>query len=255
MKKYLEKFHSLKIFRLNDIVSLVGNERSCKELLRNYKKQGLILQVRRDLYAITDLATKAIIVSKFEIGSHITPTSYISYHSALEYHGVSHQVFYSLYISTEQRFNEFDFEEIHYSYCKSAINSGTETPSMNSLVKVTNLERTVIDCLDRIERAGGLEEIVHSFALITYLDENKLLTYLAEYNKAYLYKKVGFVLQHFKDNLNLSDNFIQHCLQKGFAHIKYLTNPEESNTFFSEWNLCAPKNILSYLEQGNNELV
>jgi len=37
--------------------------------------------------------------------------------------------------------------------------------------------------------------------------------------------------------------------------VKYLTKPGESDTFHKDWNIYAPKNILSYLEQGNNELI
>jgi hypothetical protein len=75
MKKYLEDFHRMKLFRLEDVVQIVGNKKSAKDLLRNYKKQQLICQIRRDLYTVTDLATKQAIATKFEIGSNITPLS------------------------------------------------------------------------------------------------------------------------------------------------------------------------------------
>jgi len=255
MKRYLERLHQLKLFHLKEAVSLTGSEDSAKALLYSYKKQGLVNQIRRDLYTVTDLATKINAANKFEIGSHINPSAYLSYHTALEYHGVAHQIFYDLYVASEQRFNEFNFDDIHYSYCISPIKSGVYSPTMDSLVKVTNLERTVIDCLDRIDRGGGLEEIIHCFSLITYLDEKKLSAYLADYNKLSLYRKVGFVLQYFSDNVKISNEFILDCQQKGGQHTIYLTSPEESSAYFSEWKLCAPKNILSYLEQGENELV
>lgn len=255
MQQYIEQLHVLKLFELKDIIALTGKERSGQELLRNYAKRGLVVQIRRNLYSVTDLATKATTANKYEIGSHISSSSYISYHSALEYHGIAQQVFYYLSISSNTRFNDFDFENRHYAYCKSNIPVGIESPSMDSLVKVTDLERTIIDCLDRLNRAGGLEEFIHSLAMITYLNENKLLDYLAAYNKAFLYKKAGFVLQQFQNELKLSPNFIVFCHQKGFAHVKYLTDAVESDKFYKEWNIYAPKNILSYLEQGNNELV
>jgi predicted transcriptional regulator of viral defense system len=95
MKKYLEDFHRMKLFRLKDVVQIVGNEKSAKDLLHNYKKQQLIYRIRRNLYTITDLATKQAIATKFEIGSNITPSAYVSHHSALEYHGLAHQQFIS----------------------------------------------------------------------------------------------------------------------------------------------------------------
>src|SRR5690606_35017214 len=100
-------FHRMKLFRLEDVVQIVGNKKSAKDLLRNYKKQQLICQIRRDLYTVTDLATKQAIATKFEIGSNITPSAYVSHHSALEYHGLAHQQFFILYISSAQKFTPF----------------------------------------------------------------------------------------------------------------------------------------------------
>lgn len=255
MKSYLEEFHSRKLFRFEDIVDLIGNENTAKDLLYNYKKQRLICPVRRNLYAVTDLATKECLATKFEIGSNITPSSYISYHTALEYHGIAHQLFYGLYASSESRFNNFEFNEISYIYCESRIKSGSYTPTMNSLIKVTDIERTVVDCIDRIDRAGGLEELIQSISLITYLNEEKLKLYIDAYAKAFLYQKIGFILLYFQQQIKISDNFILHCKKNIDKSVRYLTTREESPVFFKEWNLCAPENILSYLEQGGSEIV
>jgi predicted transcriptional regulator of viral defense system len=255
MKTYIEEFHNRKLFCFEDAVNLIGNDNSAKDLLYNYKKQKLICSVRRNLYVATDLATKKSIATKFEIGSNITPTSYISYHTALEYHGIAHQVFYDLYVSSEGRFNNFAFDGINYQYCESKINLGVLTPNLDSLVKVTDIERTVIDCIDRIDRAGGLEELIHSFSLITYLNEEKLKLYIDEHAKTFLYQKTGFILSYFRQETKISDNFIFYCKQNIGQSVRYLTTREESPVFFKEWNLCAPENILSYLEQGGSEIV
>jgi len=255
MKKYLSGLHVKKIFTFEDVVSLTNNVNSAKDLLQNYKKQNLIIQIRRNLYSVCDLATGVTLANKFEIGSNVSSSSYISYRSAFEYYGIAHQIFYDIYISSSSRFNNFDFESILYLYSKSVIDIGVETPSMDSLVKVTNLERTVVDCIDHIDRAGGIEELVRCLNLIGYLNEDNLLEYLVAYNKAILYKKVGFVLERFKEKLKLSNEFIENCNQKGKKHIGYLTNKDESDFFHNYWNIYAPKDILSYLEQGNNEFV
>jgi hypothetical protein len=34
-----------------------------------------------------------------------------------------------------------------------------------------------------------------------------------------------------------------------------MTDTQESNTYFKEWQLYAPANILSFLEQGGGEYV
>jgi predicted transcriptional regulator of viral defense system len=143
MKKYLEELHQLGIFHKKDVLSFIKDDNAAKELLRRYKKTGLISQIRRDLYSVNDLANKATLATKFEIASQITPSAYLSYHAALEYHGLANQVFYELYVSSEERFNNFEYEGISYTYCKSGISPGVVKPPMDSLVKVTDLERTV----------------------------------------------------------------------------------------------------------------
>lgn len=250
MKKYLEELHKLKLFRLKDIVVISGNENSAKDLLQNYKKQKLVCHIRRDLYSVTDLASKIHTASKFEIASQITDSSYLSYHSALEYHGLAQQVFYDIYVSSNKKFNSFEFDEINYLFCQSKIDLGVTTPSADTLIHVTDLERTVIDCIDRIDRSGGIEELVKCFSLLTFLNEEKLLKYLEQYSKQFLFQKVGFILQYFKNETKLSEKVFDICKSKIGMSTRYLTEPQESDTYFTEWKICAPANILLFLEQG-----
>ena len=255
MKQYLEELHKLRIFRLKDVESLVGNLNSAKDLLQNYKKQKLVCQVRRDLYVATDLASKQSLANKFELAGKITPTSYLSYQSALEYHGLAHQVFFDLWVSSSNRFSSFGFEGINYQYCESKSMDGVISPGTSSFIRVSNLERTVVDCIDKIERCGGLEELIQCFSLMTYLNEELLLDYLQVYDKQFLYQKAGFILEHFKQEVKLSKDFFDLCKQKMGKSTRYLTDQSESTHYFKEWKLCAPGNILSFLEQGGESYV
>ena len=253
--KYLEDFHKLRIFHKKDIVKLVSTENAAKEILRRYKKLNFISQVRRDLYVVTDLPTKQSLASKYEIASYISPSSYLSYHAALEYYGLAHQVFYEIYISSKEEFRNFDYEGISYTFCPSKTGVGVTNPFTDSFVKVTDLERTVIDCINRIDLSGGLEELVQCFAIITYVNENKLLHYLQQYNTKILYQKVGFMLRYFQKEMRLSDSFFDVCKKNMSNNTGFLTYKQESNTYFKEWKLYAPENILSFLEQGGNDYV
>jgi predicted transcriptional regulator of viral defense system len=247
--KYIAKLHELRIFQKKDAVALIGNKNAAKEILRRYKKQGLIYQIRRNLYVATDLANKVGIVSKFEIAGKITPSSYLSYHTALEYHGLAHQIFYEMYISSKETFNNFDYSGITYTFCRSKSDLGIITPVMDSLVRTTDLERTVLDCINRIDLSGGLKELIECLAIITYINENKLVDYLGKFDKQFLYQKTGFLLSYFRKEMRLSNDFFELCKSKTGINTRYLINTRESSTYFKDWKLCAPKNILSFLEQ------
>ena len=250
MTKYIEKIHELRIFRKKEFVALTTSEDAAKEFLRRYKRQRFITQIRRDLYAATDLATKAPLVSKFEIASQINKSAYLAYHSALEYYGLTNQVFYEMAVASSQRFNNFEYDGIRYFYVESKTDIGVVNPPTDSLIKVTELERTMVDCINRIDLCGGLEELIQCFSLITYVNEDKLITYLTAFNKQFLYQKAGFILSYFQNEMNLSKFFFEYCKSKIGKSVRYLTYLNESDTYFNEWQLCAPSNILSFLEQG-----
>jgi len=253
--KYLEGLHHLKIFHKRDAVGFIKDENNAKETLRRYKKLGLIAQVRRDLYVATDLGTKASLASKYEIAGHVTPSSYLAYHAALEYHGLAHKVLNILYISSIDAFRNFEYDGIRYIFCQSYSDAGIICPATDSHVRVTDLERTVLDCINHIDLSGGLEELIQCLAIITVINESKLLEYLACFDKPFLYQKTGFILRYFQKEMNLSDDFFELCKSKTGQSARYLTNKHESDTYFKEWRLIAPHDLLSFLEQGGNEYV
>ncbi len=253
MKDYLNKLHQLKLFRLEEVSDMTGNVGAAKALLASYVERGFVCHIRTDLYSVTNLATKTCASNKYEIASHISNSSFISYHAAMEYHGFGHQISQKVMVGCKSRFRPFEYDGISYSPHVSTINDGIITPPMDSNVRVTDRERTVIDCIDYIKYAGGLEELVHSLSSITFLNEKKLVEYLALYGKPTLYKKVGFFLSRFQEEMQLSQNFISHCKDHAGEGVVKLT--DQAKQYDSEWMIYMPQNILSYLEQGVEEYV
>ena len=255
MQGYLTKFHTLKLFTLKDATAALGKRGAASELLKNYISKGLLCKVRRNLYGVTNPATGHILADQYEIASAITSSAYISYHSALEYYGLANQMFYDVYVSSESRFNDFEFDGRTYRYCGSGSEKGITTPLMSGNVKVTTLERTVIDCIDRIDRSGGTEELLQSIRSVQYLDENRLLEILEDYNKATLYKKTGFVLEHYGDRLRLSKDFFDCCREKDNVGSKLLASSEACTKFDSKWRIYYPEIFYDLVQQDDYEIV
>ena len=88
MSDYLHKLHKMKLFSLQDAAKVAGNESTAKSLLSAGLRNGTVCRIKKNLYAVTDLATMRCAASKYEIASHITETSCVAYHSAMEYHGL-----------------------------------------------------------------------------------------------------------------------------------------------------------------------
>lgn len=251
MFDYLEQFHKQRIFSLDYAEKVVGSRHHAQVLINRYCNAGLLKHIRRNLYAVVNLGTKSIDVNRFQIGSQITPTAYIAYHSAFEYHGLGHQVFYDTYVASESRFSEFTFDGSTYLFASSPVGAGVVTPPMDPLVRVTDLPRTIVDCIDRIDKCGGTEELLQCLNAAPHFDGEAVIPYLAAYSKRVLYKKTGFVLSLFKEKIRHFDSLLSVCREKGNGGVDVLSS-EVNNVYHKEWGLYAPQNMNSFIEQGAN---
>ena len=245
MTDVLSISYKMRIFTLSDLSDPLGRSvSSLASMLQRWQRQGLAMQIRRNLYCMVDPVSGQPTMSKYEIGSRLAASAYISYHTALEFHGIAHQPFNEVMVSCKSRVTPFSFDNIDYNIFHDKIGTeGVITPKGNPLVRVTDLERTLLDCFDRIDRAGGIEELLHCMEAVVLLDENKLYDYLKLYNKSFLYQKTGFLLEQIKDRSHISDEFIDTCRIMGKNHVKWLTNSDESDTFIKEWQLYVPQLI------------
>ncbi len=252
--KYLENLQRKKIFNLGYVTTLTGNEMTAKSLLSSYKKNGYIQSIRRNLYVALDLASKNPLANRFEIGSSVNQGAYISHHSALEYHGVANQVFYTITVSSSKVFQPFEYDGIGYEFCNSKIESGVSSPFQTPNVKVTDIERTVADCIFDIERAGGTEEIIESLKLLPMLDETKLISYLDEYAHIFLWQKTGYLLENLKDSLRISNDFLNECKCHIHNRKNYLDRQSDM-VYQPDWKLYVPKNLFNSIDEGGDFLV
>ena len=255
--KYYEKLLNMGIFTFADIINLTGNKDTANSLVREYQKKRYIIRIKRNLYSAINLETKETVANKFEIGSNITDTAYVSHHSAFEYYGVINQVYYEVYVSSDSKFRDFEFKDIGYVYRKSIFNEGVIYSKNNRNIRVTDLERTVIDSVKDFEKIGGLEELLQCIDLITYLDYEKLYKYLQFYNSQIVYQKTGYILEHFKDELKIPGKFFDMCESKIGKSRRYLYKnlKNEKGIYNGKWQLIVPENLLSIIRQGDDILV
>jgi predicted transcriptional regulator of viral defense system len=254
--KTYEKLLRFGVFSINDVDAIYGNRNSAASAIRTLQKNGLVKSIKKNLYVCNDIENRAPVADKFKIGSSITKDAYISHHSALEFHGVGHQLFFVVYISSGSVFKHFEFEGITYRYAASKFSDGVETYNTNRGVRVSNLERTVIDCIKDIDKSGGIEELLQCLRLITFLDSKKMMQYLGLYNIQFLYQKAGFLLKQFQDELKLPDSFFSFCRENIVKSKRYLTCKDEKDLVYNaEWRLFVPENLMAFMEQGGGELV
>jgi len=235
-------------FDFGEAVTLSGNPKTAGSAIYSLKKRGLVQSVKRNLYVMISMETGSPAASPYEIASHVTKSAYVSHHSAFEYYGMANQVFREIYISSKERFNDFEFDGRSYRYVASKLDLGV--CSKNKL-KITDLERTVIDGVKDLNKIGGLEELMRCLSMITFIDENKLLDYLKAYDNMFLYQKTGYILSNFKKSVKISADFFDACKARVNKSVRYLYPDiiKETPILNKDWRLYVPQKIARLTEE------
>ena len=153
------------VFTIEDVNLFYNNMNSARSAVKRMIATSKVLKIRSNLYTCISAENGGPVANRFQIASAISDTSYISHHTAMEYYGVSDQVFYDVYVSSETKFRNFDFDGYTYHFVKANLDEGIETPAFSGGIRITDRERTLTDCIKDMDRIGGIEETV---AIIVY---------------------------------------------------------------------------------------
>lgn len=231
------------VFTIDDVNRFCGNVRTSRSAVPRLIKKGLVAKIRNNLYTCINGQTLAPVADRFQIASAISPTSYVSHHSAVEYYGMANQIYYEVYVSSDTPFREFSFDGYIYKRIPSKFREGVVSPDYSGGIRVTDLERTVVDNIKDFEKVGGLEEIISFLESVEAVDENKLLKYLELYDNQFLYQKCGYLLSR-EGRLGLSADFFDVCHRKAGKSRRYLCHlAGHKGIYKPEWGLIVPDNL------------
>ena len=112
-------------------------------------------------------------------------------------------------------------------------------------VRVTSLERTLVDVLNRPDISGGWEEIWRSLESVEFFDLDQVVEYALLLANATTAAKVGFFLEQHREPLMVEEEHLKslHGLRPRQPH--YLDrNKRKSGRLVSGWNLVVPREVL-----------
>lgn len=233
----------------------VHREASIRQLLRYYHHKGKLIHIRRLLYAVTPMLTQGGIDS-YLVAASATQDAILGYHTALEIHNLAYTHFNELVYLTETPGYGFDFQHQHYRpICHSKILINTHQTQHDVVIierqgikiKVTDLERTVVDVLDRPDLSGGLEEVIRSLDHLVNFNAQKIIDYALLLNKASLAAKVGYFLEQLPKHLAVSEeilNLLLPHIPKNPYYIESSQKGEGKGEYIAKWKLIVPTYII-----------
>ena len=247
MKCY-EKLLAYGCVTRSQLEKITGSASAADWLCREYQKKGYIERIKRNLYVVISLETGQSVANRYQIASHISDDAVVSYHSAFEYYGYANQVFYEVQVTSASRFRSFSYDGITYRYMGKRITDSVL--ELSNGIRVTSLERTVIDSINLFEKTGGLEELLRCLTLIPSLDEKTLIACLSEYDSGILYQKTGYILSHFAEAMSLSQAFFESCAVHIPKGKNYLYDNGQDFVWHENWKLYAPADLMQLISKG-----
>ena len=163
-----------------------ANANTQKEMLAYHLKKQNIIRIRRGLFASIPISLRSTAesysVDPYLIAGRISKDAVLSYHTAFDFHGVSHSLFYQFTFMSQQNIRAFTFQQVRFirlPFPKTLIKQNKTDAEVVTVdrqgldIKVTTIERTIVDALDCPEYAGGWEEIWQSVGHISILNFDK----------------------------------------------------------------------------------
>jgi len=237
----LKELSKYPVFKIEMVERLKGNLKTSYSAISRYIKKGYVIKVRNNIYSPVDLSTGLILASRYQIACALREDAYLSHHSALEYHGLSNQVYNEVYVGSKSRFNHFEFQGVNYKYAAPKINKGVISATNTENIRLTDIERTIIDSIYQMNKITGYEELLNAIEATHHLNEEKLLVYLQEYDIQALYQKSGYILEKYQEKFNFSDQFFETCKSKIKHSVVYLVDGSNGDSKFNKtWQVMEP---------------
>ena len=233
------------------------NSPSINAALQHYIKTGRLLSIRRKLFAVIPpgQTAEAISIDPYLIAAKAAPDSVLAYHTAVELHGVAYSTFGQLTYLTQHKNKLFEFENqwfqaIPYpAALKKAKHTifATQTINRQGLdIQITNLARTYVDILDRIELSGGWEEVCRALNSIVVLDVDEVVQYCLMFNNARLAAKVGYFLDQRQGAFKVTEKQLKPLL-KTIPKTPQYSSKRGADKFklIKKWNLLLPVYVIN----------
>ena len=241
-QKIYSKLYQKRVIKTLDVVKILDDLHKSQDYITNLRTKGFLQKIKQGVYIIVppNMIGEHYIADKFLIAGNLKDTYYISHHSALELHGVAESIFSTVYITIKKYSQPISYQDIIYDFLSSKFFFGVEEIRYkSSILWVSDIEKTVLDCIRRIKYAGGLEELVKSISSIPSFNYNRLWEYLNKFDETVLFHKTGFMFESLESNAP-PDDFMKKIRKKMSDKVYYLDKSKTSR-FNKKWRLMVPK--------------
>lgn len=241
--KFTEYIRSHHVFAVEDLLAASDSPAAARQQLKDAVSSGAVERVRRGLYASNSGSFEGAGVDPYEVVAALDAEAVLSYHSALEAHGVAHSVGFECRFRTESARSPFVFRGVRYvphPADAGALSQAVRGKAFGSVL-VTTREQTLFDSLKHPEWAGGIEEAVRSLSALPYLDAEKAAA-LALADSASMAARVGWLLEAKSEAWHVPEDVLERLRKASAGTVSKLDKRSAATRGWSrEWNMRLPE--------------
>lgn len=233
-----------RIFTVKEAARILGRKTpEIHKLLHDLVQRKWLSRLEKGKYMLLPLEAglEAVYTEhEFIIASALIQPYYIGFWSALNFYGFTEQVPKIIYVASIKQKHPLTLQGVTYQFIKllkEKFFGFREEWIDNRKVKISDREKTIIDCLDHPEYCGGLIELAKGlWNGRDELDFEKIIGYgLRMKNKA-IFKRLGYILEVYQIGAGVIKK-IQNYISGGYSLLDP-TLPREGR-YIKEWNLLV----------------
>jgi predicted transcriptional regulator of viral defense system len=236
-----------RIFTYADGVKVYGSsDRRLRELLSTLVKRGWLQRLEKGKYLILPFEAGREgewTEHEFIIASYMVDPYYIGFRSALNYYGYTEQVSRTVYVvSTRRKLNPtLGISGVTYQFVymnQRKFFGATQIDLNGYSVNISDREKTIVDCLDRLDYAGGITEAAKA---ISYgrkeLDFVKMAEYAVKAGNSAVSKRLGYLLERLEIKADVAVDKVLNNIGNSYALLDTLAS--RKGRYLKRWKVIV----------------
>ncbi len=172
---------------------------SLRVILSRLEKKGWIERIEKGKYMLILVGSEKgeYTLDEFVLASALAEPYCVGYWSALNYHGFTEQIPTIVFVQTtsRERWREKKIFGVNFKIVKLKKEKffGKETFwSGDEQVNITDKEKTIVDCLDKLKYCGGIVEVAKVVRSEDF-DDGKILDYIDRIGNTGVWRRFGYL--------------------------------------------------------------
>lgn len=229
--------------------------------LARWTRQRRIARVKQGVFVRLDDPTGKnwSPVDFIALASRMAPDAAVAYHTALEAHGIAQSTFERLTFVTWTKAKPSFFQDRQFMPIRPRaplLETGADERWIERMeksgieIRVTSLERTIADVLDRPSLSGGIDEVWRSLGSVIAIDPSLLVDYVVLLRSKTLAAKTGFFLESRREELVVPGTLLERLRARIPASPVFLDRRRKGK-LVARWALIVPPELMQ--EPGEDE--